>query len=525
MAFEIIARVAGILDTEAEIIFVPLFQAESKTEEKSGVKESAKKTSGESRQAPLPGSDVLPKQLQAAVQNAVNTKRFEGKKKQAFALYLSEKSTIVLVGLGKKKDYSSAALRQAGVIVSRVSRDRKSKKSAFLLPQYAVVRNMAYSAQALSESLLLSLYKFDQLKTKDKNNDGPESCEFLLSQQKEVSIAQQAVSSAKVIVEAINKARDLINLPPNIATPSYVAEAARKMAKECGLRCTVLGKKELSQEKMNLLLAVSQGSAEEPQFVILEHAGSAKGSVKDPICLVGKGITYDSGGLNLKPYMGSAATMRNMKTDMAGAATVLAVAEISARLKLPQRMIAVMPLCENMPDARSYKCDDIITSYSGLSVEITNTDAEGRLVLADALAYAEKKYSPQCLIDVATLTGAASVALGYLGACLLSTDQKLADGISLAAVDTDERLWQFPLWEEYGELLDSPIADLKNSNESSGPGTIMGGIFLKNFVKDTPWAHLDIASVAATEKGLHYTTNGATGFGIRLLAEFVRRAK
>ncbi|HIH43351.1 TPA: leucyl aminopeptidase [Candidatus Woesearchaeota archaeon] len=509
MAINIIVSGKSILETDAEAVYVGFFQTDEKDLKE--LKEFAKNV-----------SKCIPSQVIAKVKELIAAKKFEGKKKQIYPVYLSDKKLVVAVGLGKKEEYNSYVFRQVVSCVSKNARDRKVKSYAFFLDNNWVRMNFEATAQAFGESTLLSLYKFDKLKTKDKNGNGSgngilQTAELLIEDKKNIDPGKKAILVAQQIAECINHARDLINLPPNIATPKYIANEAKELVKKYKLKFTVLGRKEIEKNNLNLIKAVSSGSNEEAQFVILEYNGSNKA----PICLVGKGITYDSGGLNLKPYVGSSASMRNMKSDMAGAASMIAVIEIAARLRLSAHIIALMPLCENMPDGKSYRCDDVIKAYNGINVEITNTDAEGRLVLADALAYAQK-YKPACLIDAATLTGAASVAVGYMGACVMGS-KEIVEKLKFASKDTDERIWELPLWEEYAELLDSKIGDLKNSNESSGPGTIMGGIFLKNFVEKTPWAHIDIAATATTEKDVHYTESGATGFGIRLLVEFVKK--
>lgn len=496
----------SILETDAEVVYVGFFQADEK-EAKNFTKQISKN---------------IPQQVIIKAKELFAAKKFEGKKKQNYPLYLSDKKLVVAVGLGKKEEYNSYVFRQVVASVAKNARDRKVKNYAFFLGNNFVRMNFEATAQAFGESTWLSLYKFDKLKTKDKNGNGNgngilQTVELLVEDRKNIEPAKKALLNSQHIAESINHARDLINLPPNIATPKYIANEAKELAKKYGLKFTVLGRKEIEKNNLNLIKAVSSGSNEEAQFVILEYNGSSKA----PICLVGKGITYDSGGLNLKPYIGSSTSMRNMKSDMAGAASMIAVVEIAARLKFNAHVIAIMPLCENMPDGKSYRCDDVIKAYNGINIEITNTDAEGRLVLADAFAYAQK-YKPACLIDAATLTGAAMVAVGYMGACVMGSKETV-EKLKFASKEADERIWELPLWEEYAELLESKVGDLKNSNESSGPGTIMGGIFLKNFVEKTPWAHLDIAATATTEKDLHYTESGATGFGIRLLVEFVKK--
>jgi leucyl aminopeptidase len=266
---------------------------------------------------------------------------------------------------------------------------------------------------------------------------------------------------------------------------------------------------------MNALVAVGKGSVEPPRLIVLEYRGG--GEKERPVVLVGKGITFDSGGISIKPGAG----MEEMKTDMAGGAAVLGTMEAAAGLKLPVNLVVIIPTAENMPDGKAYKPGDIITSMSGQTIEITNTDAEGRLVLCDALHYAVQKYKPAAMIDLATLTGACVVALGHEASGLMGNDQPLASALKKAGECCGERVWELPLWDSYGEAMKSDIADLKNAGSRDG-GSITAGWFLKQFVGKTHWAHLDIAGTAWSTKSRPCAPKGATGVGVRLLIEFLR---
>jgi leucyl aminopeptidase len=266
---------------------------------------------------------------------------------------------------------------------------------------------------------------------------------------------------------------------------------------------------------MNGILAVASGSRHEPVFIILEYFGAP--AAARPTVLVGKGVTFDSGGISLKPREG----MERMKDDMAGAATVMETVMAAAELALPVNLVGLIPVAENMPGGRAYKPGDVIRTMSGKTVEVVNTDAEGRLLLCDALHYA-RRYRPAALVDVATLTGACVVALGYEASGLMASDETVARHLEEASAATGERIWRLPLWDEYGSLLESDIADMKNAGGPTA-GTLTAGWFLKQFAAGTPWAHLDIAGTAWEEKGRHHLPKGATGVGVRLLLEFLRR--
>jgi leucyl aminopeptidase len=297
-------------------------------------------------------------------------------------------------------------------------------------------------------------------------------------------------------------------------TPSIMAQKAREIARRKNVSCQVLDKDKMKEMGMNALLAVASGSNEDPKFIILEYAGGKKSAA--PVVLVGKGLTFDSGGISLKP----ADKMDEMKTDMSGGAAVMGVIMAAADLQLPLNITALIPSTENMPSGNASKPGDIIKSYSGKTIEILNTDAEGRLILADALAYASE-FKPAVVIDVATLTGACIVALGEDVIGMLGTDDKLKKEIERAAQTTGELVWELPLWERYHELIKSDIADYKNSGGRTA-GTITAAAFLSKFVGDSPWVHLDIAGPAWISKDKTYIPKGASGVAVRLLVEFLR---
>jgi leucyl aminopeptidase len=308
-------------------------------------------------------------------------------------------------------------------------------------------------------------------------------------------------------------ARDLSNSPGNEVNPSYLARQAREIADTTTLRCHVLDVDGIREHQMGCLLGVAQGSDQPPAFIILEHA--PKGSQEKPIVLIGKGLTFDSGGISIKP----AANMEDMKMDMAGGAAVFGAMQALARLGYPHRVVGLVPSSENLPSGNAVKPGDILRAMSGKTVEVINTDAEGRLILADALAYAVQELKPACMIDLATLTGAVVVALGSLATGMMGTDQAMMDRLRAAGDYSAERVWELPLFEEYSKHIKSDFADIRNVSSGREAGSIIGGAFLKEFVGDIPWVHLDIAGTAWTREPKPYIPKGATGVGIRLLVK------
>jgi leucyl aminopeptidase len=309
--------------------------------------------------------------------------------------------------------------------------------------------------------------------------------------------------------------RDLVNTPGNIKSPAYLAEQAKNAAGQSNLKCKLLGQKELAKEGCGALLGVAQGSVREPQLIVLEHNGGNKDQA--PIALVGKGVTFDSGGISLKP----GEKMDEMKMDMAGGATVIGTMLAASLLELPINLVGIVPAVENMPSGTAYRPGDILTSLSGQTIEVLNTDAEGRLILADALTYA-KRYEPQLVIDLATLTGACIIALGHHATAVLGNDQKLVQDLLSAGEESGERLWQLPLWEDYDKLIKSDVADVKNTGGRAA-GTITAAAFLKKFASDFRWAHLDIAGTAWRDQNQPYTPKGGTGVGVRMLIAFLQK--
>jgi leucyl aminopeptidase len=364
----------------------------------------------------------------------------------------------------------------------------------------------------LALGFLLAGYRFDRYRSERR---GPKSEALTLvgEAMPPPATVRATLRDVTEVAAGVFGARDLVNEPPSVATPRFLAEHAKKLAAERPtLHAEVWGPDRMAREGLTGSLAVARGSAEEPRFIMLRHAPS---TVRRRVAIVGKGITFDSGGLSLKP----AKSMETMKYDMAGGAAALHAVAVAAALSLPIGVTAYVPASENLPGGRAQKPGDVIRYANGKTVEVLNTDAEGRLVLADALVLAARS-GPDAIVDLATLTGAARIALGSLYACVLGNDQALVDGLLAASRATGEGLWQLPLVREYRDDLKSPIADLKNVGGDAG--TITAALFLAEFVDGVPWAHLDIAGPAFADKELPTAPRGATGYGVRLLVEYLR---
>jgi leucyl aminopeptidase len=368
---------------------------------------------------------------------------------------------------------------------------------------------------AVVEGATLSMYSFNKYKN-EKSQQTP-SLSILISNPHKV---QEIISKAQIVSEGVLFARSIANLPPNDCPPYQLVRFAKDMARKNKLICKVFSKKEIKQKKFGGITAVGQGSVNEPKLIVLEHH---KGKRNDkPIVIVGKAVTFDTGGISLKP----SDKMDEMKFDKCGGCTVLGIMKAVSELKLPINLVGIIPSVENMPGRESYRPGDIVRLYSGKTAEILNTDAEGRLILADALSYGEKKYSPSVLIDFATLTGACIVALGNNVAGLVSNDKKLANNILNSSEKTSEEVWELPLNQDYMDMIKSNVADMKNIGKGRAAGTITAAAFLANAINNTPWAHIDIAGTAWTQdatKKKSYNPKGATGFGVRLVIDFLSR--
>jgi len=378
--------------------------------------------------------------------------------------------------------------------------------------------NRARLLRAFAEGLILSAYQFTKYKTKKQVEPlGPSQILFVTQDKNLKAQLELELAQVTAVGEAVNVARDWSNQPSNYGTPVYYANEAKKLAKQYGMKCKILTEQDALREKMGLFIGVGQGAERESRIVVLEY--SPKG-VKNPktLALVGKGVTFDSGGISIKPSM----KMEDMKHDMSGAATVMGAMLLASSWEVPNRVVAVMAFCENMPDGNAIQPGNVLTSRSGKTVEIINTDAEGRLILADALDYVQD-LKPDAIVDVATLTGAVSIALGKQCCGILGNDSSLIDAVRGAGESSGEKIWELPLYDEYFDDLKSDVADMKNSANDSYGGTIRGAIFLKQFIrKGTLWAHLDIAATAWNlSHHSYYPKRGASGAYVRTLAQFV----
>jgi len=440
--------------------------------------------------------------------------RYEGKLLQTYYADTRGEAKfrhLLVVGLGKKEEFNTDNLRRAAGHAVRYASSLKEKSFAMHLPSRFVARDeLMKMVQAMAEGAILASYRLTKYKTKMEDIFEVEKAHIVT----EENVAD-GIRLGTIYAEAQNYARSIDELPANIATPSMVAAEAKKLAKSHKLRVTVFGREKLKKMGMNGILAVCQGSQHEPQFIKIEYN---RGKKLPLFCVVGKGVCFDSGGISLKPSK----NMHEMKYDKSGAINVLGIVRAVAELKLPIRLTGLMPMVENMPSSTAQKPGDILNMYNGKTVEVLNTDAEGRLILADALSYAAEQ-KPKGIIDIATLTGAAIVSLGHHAVALMANDDGLAETFHGAGEDTWERVWRLPLWDEYGEMMKSELADLKNVSETGEAGTITAAAFLKEFVGESKWAHLDIAAVAGVKWDHPYLGKGASCTGVRLVADALTR--
>ncbi len=444
---------------------------------------------------------------------------FEAKPSQVSVIYtrgLLPAKRIALVGLGKKSELNLEKIRNAFAKVMQHLRGLNIKDAATAIDWNLLPDQKEKIIAAVAEGAILGLYQYTPYKTVGRDEIKEMRQLEIVAEPKDYSVILDEIKKTKIITDAVYFARNLISAPSNEMTPSIMADHAEKIAKRKNVSCRVLDKGKMKALGMNALLGVASGSHQPPKFIILEYTGGKKGAA--PIALVGKGLTFDSGGISIKP----AEKMDEMKTDMSGGAAVMAVIMAAADLKLPINIVGLVPATENMSGGSALKPGDILKSYSGKTIEVLNTDAEGRLILADALSYASK-YKPAVIIDIATLTGACIVALGEDVIGMLGTDDQLKKEINQAAQTTGELVWELPLWESYSELIKSDIADYKNSSGRSG-GTITAAAFLSKFVGDYPWVHLDIAGPAWTKKDKAYIPKGASGVTVRLLVEYLQQS-
>ncbi len=421
---------------------------------------------------------------------------------------------VLLLGAGEQEAFDAEAIRCfAGHAVRAAESIGVQTVTVYLGSIWSVGAERA--AQAAAEGGALAAWRFTEMKRESIKKDYVEVSAFEVMMDAEVSEdAERGIVVGGAIGEAANFARTLQSRPGNVATPSHLADEAVRMAGDQGLEVTVMGPEELNREKMHALLSVARGSDEEPRFIVLRHNGEQAG--RAPLVLVGKGLTFDSGGISIKPAQG----MEKMIFDMSGGAAVIGAMQAIAELNIPINVVGIVPSSENLINGRAMRPGDIIESRAGKSIEVINTDAEGRLILADALSYAVG-LEPAAIVDCATLTGSVVIALGHHAAAILGTDDDLVNELRAAGDKSGEPCWPLPLWDDYRRQLDSEVADLANVGGRPG-GTITAAWFLREFVGDCSWAHLDIAGTAYGEGRHSYQRKGALGFPTRLLIEWVR---
>jgi len=431
--------------------------------------------------------------------------------KKLALLHPERQSRVLVVGLGERDDFDPERARIAAAVAAQEAGRLEAGSCAWSL---AETGDAAATAAALVTGTILGSYRFDRFLSVDPADPPPSRLESLtLIGSEDVAPAAEV---ARVCAEAQNRARDLQSLPSNVATPTFLAQRAEEIASTYdSVTVDVLDREQMVAKKMGGLVAVSQGGPEEPRLIVLRYSGGGSGPT---LGFVGKGVTFDTGGISIKPSAG----MQEMKMDMSGAAAVLESFAAVAELGLALDLIAIVPSTENMPSGTAIKPGDIITQYNGKTVEVNNTDAEGRLILADALAYAVE-LGAERVVDLATLTGAVLIALGSTYAAVISNDDGLAAEVEEAGKSTGELTWRLPLHPEYKELTKGTVADLVNASAKRKAGTIYAGSFLEEFVGETPWAHVDIAGTA-WDVGREYTGNDASGFGVRLLVALAQES-
>jgi leucyl aminopeptidase len=456
--------------------------------------------------------------LEGSITRAVREGEFRGTSGQSLLLHAGKRlpaQRLLLVGMGKTKQKDSVRARQTAGNALEQIKATHTGSFAIDLASFCSKKFDPPTVQAVVEGLLLGAYQFDRYLS-EREDQGPAVLKgFLLVQgSKDFDLAERAMERAGHIVEGVTLARDLVNEPGNVKSPAYLAGQARELSEQLGIKCEILEQEQLAALGCGALLGVAQGSSRAPKLITLEYHGGNQDA--RPIVLVGKGVVFDAGGISLKP----AEKMDEMKMDMAGGAVVLGVLKAAALLKLPINLVGIVPAVENLPSGTAYRPGDILTSLSGKTIEVLNTDAEGRLILADALTYAAR-YQPRVVIDLATLTGACIIALGHHAAAVLGNHDGLIRQLIQAGERCGEKLWQLPLWQEYAAQLKSHVADMKNIGGRPA-GTITAAAFLQKFADDYTWAHLDIAGTAWEEKGQPCTPKGGTGFGVRLLLEYLQ---
>ncbi|MEM9950964.1 MAG: leucyl aminopeptidase [Chloroflexota bacterium] len=459
-------------------------------------------------------ADIVDKALDGAIRTVIDAGDFTGKSNETLILYTNNAISakrVIVVGLGNAEDVSTEAIRQASATGTQKAQSLNLKTLA-TYPTISNTTTVQDASQSITEGTMLGLYHYHGQKTED----APHELDELLIVSEEESTVSQGIEIGRAFAEGTILARDLINLPPNIATPAYLAQQAQEMAQSVGLKCTIFDRPQMQALKMGAILGVAQGSDAPPKFIILEH-NADKHQEGNTVVLVGKGVTFDTGGYSLKSRDG----MIGMKADMSGGAAVIGAMKTIAKLNLPIHVAGLIPASDNMIGSKAYRPQEVLTASNGKTIEIISTDAEGRLLLADALVYAQR-FNPVAVVDIATLTGSIMVALGHAMTGVYSNSDDVVAKLNTSADATSENIWRMPMSPEYGNSLKSDTADTKNSGGRAG-GAGVAAHFLSNFV-DYNWAHIDMAGMLNNEGLIPYQPkHSARGYGTRLLAEFARQ--
>ncbi|MFH1750120.1 MAG: leucyl aminopeptidase [Candidatus Micrarchaeota archaeon] len=467
---------------------------------------------------PKPARHVDEK-LKGAISSLIKGGEFTAKPGQIYLLNHNlekmQSKRIILSGLGPRSQFTQERMRGAAAKGATYARNI-GLSSLGVSHAIDAPGTPDASAAAIVEGIVLGSYRFQKYRTEDAKEPKALENANIYTEINRLKEIQKIIDATQTVCDAANLVRDMNNEPGNIATPAYMARRAQEVGAKYGIKCKVLGLKEIGALKMNAFLSVAKGSVQEPKLVVMDY--NPKG--KETLVLVGKGITFDSGGISIKPSR----DMEKMKWDKSGGCTVIGAIAAAAALKLPYHLIAIAPFTENMPSGSASKPGDVVSAMNGKTIEIANTDAEGRLVLADALVYAAR-FKPKAVIDFATLTGACVVALGDVCAGIFGNDEKMIEKVRLSGERTGEKCWPLPLWREYDDKIKSDIADVKNIGNLPGDaGAITAAAFLKKFVS-YPWVHLDIAGTAWNDYEKPYGIKGATGYGVRLIVDLLRNWK
>ena len=460
---------------------------------------------------------IIDEALDKAISQLIRQGEIKGKLNELTIIHSLGKlpaARVVVAGLGKQKELSQDKVRGAVAETCRLLRQKRVDSIA-TVAQGAGIAGITVegAAQAITEGALLGLYTFRKHQTKEAEHGEVKRLTIVDADKGKLPALEQGCHKGRILAEATNLARDMVNEPSNYMTPTNMAEKATRLAETYGLEITVLEREQIQELGMGALLGVAQGSQQPPKFIVLNYKGSS--AKKTDVALIGKAVTFDSGGISIKPAEG----MGDMKGDMSGGAAVMAAMSAIAQLKPKINVMAIIPATENMPSGTAIKPGDILTAMDGKTIEIISTDAEGRLTLADALGYA-RKHDVKLIVDVATLTGALRVALGDICTGAFGNNQELVDKIIAAGSEAGEKIWQMPMYEEYKEQNKSDVADIKNTGGRYG-GAITAAQFIAEFAGDTPWVHLDIAGKEMSEKQRNYLVKGATGVPVRTLVNLV----